>query len=263
MTDTSNIQKEEEKVEAEVEEAEVVDEKIEEEEKGEFKDEEEEKIEIEEEEKGEFREEEKEEEEDIIIVHYEEEDEKEEEEEEEEEEIIEGTYVMQRLRRDYLEMKRSKGEDLGFSAFLKKKDLFRWEIRVFGFEKESGMYHDLQRYKELKGRDYVEMSVRFPPKYPLEPPFIRVVQPRFVAHTGRVTAGGSLCMDVLTLTPGGWSPAYNIKTLMINVISEILNRDPRIDFDNLQPYTLSEAKSSYQYVAGLHGWEISKWLPKD
>jgi hypothetical protein len=33
---------------------------------------------------------------------------------------------------------------------------------------------------------------------PFSPPFIRVVEPRFAFHTGHVTIGGSICMELLT-----------------------------------------------------------------
>jgi len=40
--------------------------------------------------------------------------------------------------------------------------------------------------------------------YPVDPPFVRVVRPRFAFHSGHVTIGGSICMELLTRS--GWSP---------------------------------------------------------
>jgi ubiquitin-conjugating enzyme E2 Q len=132
-------------------------------------------------------------------------------------------------------------------------------VRVFGFDKKSPMYQDILRYKKATGRDYVEMQVSFPPDYPMLPPFVRVVQPRFMFHTGRVTVGGSLCTDILTLA--GWNPMYAIQSLMIAIFSEILNGNPRIDFGLNEPYSLQEATAAYRRVASDHGWKVSEWLP--
>ena len=164
-----------------------------------------------------------------------------------------------RLLHDLREMLHADTKELGFRTAPRGNDIFNWEVQVFGFEKGSDMYNDLQKYKKRTGRDYVEMSVTFPPTYPNNPPFVRVVQPRFMQQTGRVTAGGSLCTDVLTMD--GWSPTYAIESLMINVISEIINGKPRINFSFTQPYTLEEAKAAYTRVASDHNWKINTWLP--
>ena len=166
-----------------------------------------------------------------------------------------------RLLRDLRAMMHANIKELGFSTAPKGNDIFSWEVKVFGFDKGTDMYNDLQKYKKQTGRDYVEMAVTFPPTYPNNPPFVRVIQPRFMQQTGRVTAGGSLCTDVLTMD--GWSPTYDIESLMINVISEIINGKPRINFSYTQPYTLEEAKAAYTRVANDHRWRINTWLPSN
>ena len=164
-----------------------------------------------------------------------------------------------RLIHDFYEMKKSNPKDLGFSTEPKNNDIFNWEVRLFGFDEKSEMVSDMKRYKKMTGRDYVEMIVSFPPDYPNFPPFVRVVQPRFQMHTGRVTIGGSLCTDILTME--SWNPMYDIQSLMINIFAEINNGNPRIDFSNNMPYSLEEAKSAYMRVASTHGWKVSQWLP--
>lgn len=165
-----------------------------------------------------------------------------------------------RLIHDFYEMKKSDPKELGFSTEPKNNDIFNWEVRLFGFDEKSDMASDMKKYKKMTGKDYVEMMVSFPPDYPNIPPFVRVVQPRFVLHTGRVTIGGSLCTDILTME--SWNPMYDIQSLMINIFSEIQNGDPRIDFHNNMPYSLEEAKSAYLRVAGDHRWKTSSWMPK-
>jgi ubiquitin-conjugating enzyme E2 Q len=164
-----------------------------------------------------------------------------------------------RLLNDLKEMMKSDTKELGFSTEPCGNDIFNWQVRVFGFEKGTPMFKDIADYKKRTGRDYVEMQVAFPPDYPNCPPFVRVIQPRFQFHTGRVTIGGSLCTDILTLE--SWNPLYDIQSLMIAIIAEILNGGPRIDFGQTQPYSLQEAKDAYLRVAAQHKWRTSGWLP--
>ena len=169
------------------------------------------------------------------------------------------TGAARRLIYDLKEMMQSNPSELGFSTHPHGTNIFSWEVRLFGFEKGTPMFDDLKRYEKETGRGYVEMCVTFPPDYPNLPPFVRVVRPRFQFHTGRVTVGGSLCTDILTLE--SWNPMYDIQGLLVNVFSEIMNGKPRIDFGNPTPYSLQEARAAYQRVASDHGWKTSSWLP--
>ncbi|KAH0793336.1 Ubiquitin-conjugating enzyme family protein [Histomonas meleagridis] len=169
------------------------------------------------------------------------------------------TGAARRLINDLKIMMDSNPKELGFSCQPKNEDIFTWEVRLFGFEKGTPMMKDIEKYQKQTGRDYVELSVTFPPDYPINPPFVRVVRPRFVPRTGRVTAGGSLCTDILTSE--SWNPMYGIDSLMVNILSEILNGNPRIDFTRNDPYSLEEARAAYQRVASDHGWRVPKWMP--
>jgi len=55
----------------------------------------------------------------------------------------------------------------------------------------------------------IELEMTFPNEYPMKPPFVRVVRPRFKFLTGHITIGGSICMQVLTTS--GWSPSNDIE----------------------------------------------------
>lgn len=169
------------------------------------------------------------------------------------------TGAARRLLTDLREIMKQKPEELGFRCFPKGNDIFNWEVQVFGFDKGTPMLSDLEKYKKQTGRDYVEMQVTFSPEYPIHPPFVRVIQPRFQFHTGRVTVGGSLCTDILTQE--SWNPMYDITGLMVNIFSEIMNGNPRIDFQNSSPYSLEEAKQAYLRVASDHKWKPSQFLP--
>lgn len=77
----------------------------------------------------------------------------------------------------------------------------------------------------------IEMEMQFPKEYPMFPPFVRVIRPRFkfltgknhdfvtdsnkhmISHKGHVTIGGSICMEMLTRS--GWSPSNDIEVLWV------------------------------------------------
>lgn len=60
------------------------------------------------------------------------------------------------------------------------------------------------------GAKDIELEIRFGPEFPVRPPFVRVVSPRFVPPIagggGHITMGGAICFEALVLTegPGGW-----------------------------------------------------------
>jgi len=48
----------------------------------------------------------------------------------------------------------------------------------------------------------------------MKPPFVRIIRPRFRFLTGHITVGGSICLQVLTVS--GWSPSNDIEVYFIN-----------------------------------------------
>mmetsp|Transcript_13290 Transcript_13290/g.41340 ORF Transcript_13290/g.41340 Transcript_13290/m.41340 type:complete len:100 (-) Transcript_13290:84-383(-) len=99
--------------------------------------------------------------------------------------------------------------------------------------------------------------MKFPKEYPFKPPFIRVVRPRFVFHTGRVTIGGSICTQLLT--DDGWKPIYDIESVMETVRQQITDPESKaaIDHSNTSDYTEAEALEAFRRVAEHHkrvGW---------
>ncbi len=59
--------------------------------------------------------------------------------------------------------------------------------------------------------------------YPAQPFFLRVVTPRCVWYTGHVTAGGSICIEALTLSggPNGWTSALCVESVLTLVITNM------------------------------------------
>ena len=138
------------------------------------------------------------------------------------------------------------------------KDLSRWDIELFNFDEGTRLYSDMKMVKARTESGSVHLVMNFPADYPLSPPFIRVVRPRFVLHTGRVTVGGSLCFKLLV--PEGWSPVVDIQNVITNVRFAITDPDAgaAIDHSNPHDYTEAEAREAFHRIAAekrLKGWD--------
>jgi ubiquitin-conjugating enzyme E2 Q len=145
------------------------------------------------------------------------------------------------------------GKDFGFHAEPFKDNLYKWNVTFFNFEKDTELYKDVGEYKRKTGRDTLDFIMDFPPEYPFKPPFIRALRPRFAFHTGHITIGGSVCMELLTTS--GWSAANSVESILIQIRTEITAGGGRIDFSDNRDYSDAEAKAAFARVAQYHGWE--------
>jgi len=143
-------------------------------------------------------------------------------------------------------------KEAGFEGGPVDDNLYHWKLKLFGFDEASELAKDMKIYKQRTGQDFIDLEVTFPNDYPFSPPFIRVVKPRFRFHTGHVTVGGSICMELLTNS--GWAPTNNIESVLVQIRSEMLMGGGRLDLSNPTPYTEYEAKQAFQRVAKDHGW---------
>ena len=133
-----------------------------------------------------------------------------------------------RILSDYRSIFLSKAK-YGWDATPRDGDLFNWEIKLFDFEKGTPLYDDFQKYKQTRGKDYVDMLLSFPPEYPFKPPFLRILRPRFQFHTGRVTIGGSICHELLTTK--GWKPVNDIESIITTIRAEITDPEAKARLD--------------------------------
>ena len=67
----------------------------------------------------------------------------------------------------------------------------------------------------------------FQDTFPFDPPFVRMVHP--VLHGGYVLEGGALCMELMT--PQGWSSAYTIEAVIMQLSATLVKGKARIKFD--------------------------------
>ena len=97
----------------------------------------------------------------------------------------------------------------------------KWRIKLFNFDEDSSLAKDLL----VCNMDHVELEMSFPDQYPFEPPFVRVVQPRFKRQTGFVMSG-ALCMELLT--KDGWNPINDIESVIVSIRSLMTIGDGRV-----------------------------------
>ena len=127
-----------------------------------------------------------------------------------------------RLAQDLYRIMNQDHEEAGFSLAPQSEDsMERWTIKLFQFDPDSNLAKDML----VVGIDHIELEMRFPEQYPFEPPFVRVVKPRFKRQTGFVM-NGALCMELLT--KDGWNPINDIESVIVSVRSLLVVGDGRL-----------------------------------
>lgn len=133
-------------------------------------------------------------------------------------------------------------------------NLYIWDVKLTDFDPASPLAKDLDTYaKKFNKEPAVLMEMTFQNDYPMTPPFVRVVCPRFKFLTGHVTIGGSICMQMLTRS--GWSPSNDIESILIQIRCEIVS-DPNVhlDLQNDKSYTEAEAKDAFKRMVDRYKW---------
>lgn len=74
-------------------------------------------------------------------------------------------------------------------SLITQDNLFVWDVELSDFPKGTPFYKDLQSYAtKNKKKPVIEMEMKFPKDYPMHPPFVRVIRPRFRFLTGKKTS---------------------------------------------------------------------------
>ncbi|KAL4782162.1 hypothetical protein BJX76DRAFT_359242 [Aspergillus varians] len=175
-----------------------------------------------------------------------------------------ATRTLQKVLRQALETQNNQPlHELGWYINANLIDnVYQWIVELHSFDKELQIAKDLEK----AGLTSIVMEMRFPSEFPLAPPFLRIIRPRFVRFTegggGHITAGGAMCMELLTTT--GWLPAFSIESVLLQVRMAITNEVPRPARLDLGPrsrdYAIGEAISEYKRVCVAHGWTVPKDL---
>jgi len=109
------------------------------------------------------------------------------------------------------------------------------------------------KYKP-EGVPGVCMMIYFADDFPFTPPFVRVRYPRFMQWTGHVTIGGSVCTQ--DLTSDGWKSNMNFTGLMLQLRTNIVDGNGKIDMHTAYEYSELEAIEAFKRVARDHGWTV-------
>jgi ubiquitin-conjugating enzyme E2 Q len=152
-------------------------------------------------------------------------------------------------------------------------NMYQWIFELHSFDQQL----PLAKQMKQKGMKSVVMEMRFGPDYPMSPPFIRIIKPRFLSFMagggGHVTAGGSICMEASSsaqpfedldanhhsqlLTNSGWSAVSSIESVLLQVRLAISSTDPRpaqLDNHYNGEYGVGEAIDAYIRACQVHGW---------
>ncbi|XP_065060047.1 ubiquitin-conjugating enzyme E2 Q2-like [Rhopilema esculentum] len=186
------------------------------------------------------------------------------------EEHLKGTFsgsvqATDRLMKELRNVYKSESFRIGsYTVELNEDSLYDWRIKLKSFDKESKLYKDLQTLKKQEATaDGVLLSMTFTERFPFQPPFVRVCYP--ILTGGYVLTGGAICMELLT--PQGWSSAYSIEAVIMQISATLVKGKARINFsDNARAnmiYSLQRAQQSFKSLVQIH--EKSGWFtpPKD
>ena len=171
----------------------------------------------------------------------------------------EKTGGRRRLASDLYKIMMADTKEAGFSLEPADEDsMEKWCIKLFDFDEDSCLAKDLL----VCNMDHVELEMKFPDQYPFEPPFVRVVKPRFKRQTGFVMSG-AICMELLT--KDGWNPINDIESVIVSIRSLMVVGGGRIEIATEMPKdaykkALAAGKSTFvfaRYVISCVQYEVS------
>ncbi|CRL01909.1 CLUMA_CG015363, isoform A [Clunio marinus] len=141
-----------------------------------------------------------------------------------------------------------------YSIELVNDSIYEWNIRLMSVDPDSALHNDLLMLKEKEGKDSILLNIIFKETYPFEPPFVRVVHP--IISGGYVLLGGAICMELLTKQ--GWSSAYTVEALIMQISATLVKGKARIQFGATKSqYSLARAQQSFKSLVQIHeknGW---------
>ncbi|KAK4122686.1 hypothetical protein N657DRAFT_574909 [Parathielavia appendiculata] len=144
-------------------------------------------------------------------------------------------------------------------------NLYQWIVQLHSFNPSLPLAQDMKK----AGTTSVVLEVRFGGGYPFAPPFVRVVRPRFLPFMegggGHVTAGGAMCMELLTSS--GWSPVSSMESVLLQVRMAMCSLEPkparldrRVMAGRKKDYGVAEAIEAFERAVRSHGWAVPQDL---
>jgi ubiquitin-protein ligase len=139
-------------------------------------------------------------------------------------------------------------------------NIYQWIVELHSFDSSLPLTKDMK----AAGLTSVVLEIRFGKDFPFSPPFVRVIRPRFLPFMngggGHVTAGGAMCMELLTNS--GWSAVSTIESVLLQVRMAIMNTEPkpaRLESQgrlHQRDYGTGEAIDAYIRACRAHGWQV-------
>ncbi|KAG8629018.1 hypothetical protein KVT40_002883 [Elsinoe batatas] len=157
----------------------------------------------------------------------------------------------------------------------KIENMYQWIVEMHSFDnfvQPNGqpilLAGDMDRAKITS----IVFEIRFGPNYPFQPPFVRIIRPRFLGFRegggGHVTIGGALCMELLTNT--GWTSVSSIEAVLMQIRLAIGTTEPparlMMSTNNhggvahTSDYGVHEAIEAYKRACRTHGWDVPEDL---
>ncbi|CAB3408032.1 unnamed protein product [Caenorhabditis bovis] len=162
-----------------------------------------------------------------------------------------------RLMKEIRDIYRSEHFKSGIYSFeLGEMDnLYEWWIKLNKVDEDSLLYADMQVLKSEHKQDHLLFHFMFNDQFPFDPPFVRLVAP--IITNGFVLSGGAICMELLT--KNGWSSAYSVESIILQIAATLVKGKARITFDHktAPPYSLLRAQQSFKSLVQIHnksGW---------
>ncbi|KAF2626274.1 hypothetical protein BU25DRAFT_395797 [Macroventuria anomochaeta] len=137
------------------------------------------------------------------------------------------------------------------------ENMYQWIVELHSFDLTLPLAQDMKKHDV----NSIVLELRFGKDYPMAPPFVRVIRPRFLSFAagggGHVTAGGAMCMQLLT--NDGWSAVSSIESVLVQVRMAITSLDPkpaRLERGGRHDYGVGEAVGAYIRACAMHGWTV-------
>jgi ubiquitin-protein ligase len=136
----------------------------------------------------------------------------------------------------------------GFSLKPIGDNMFKWEIRLFGFEKklEKDLKNHAEKYNYDKTpslNETIICEMLFKIDFPEKPPVIRLLRPRLKYGTGNVSFSGTF--DTNSLLHDDWEENLDLITLIESIRNDLIDGKARIDMKTNIFYDNNTFKDTY------------------
>ena len=150
-------------------------------------------------------------------------------------------------------MRSSEREESPFKiSLVNDSNIFEWEVKLVQFDENSDLWRSMRETQT----ESIEFRLTFPELFPFHPPFLRLVRPYI--DNGFIMDGGAICMEVLTSQ--GWSGAYTIEALLVQVASDLTHGGAVVSSRQKRKYnrlTQKRAEVEFRRISKIHakyGW---------